>query len=276
MNRLFILLFLSIVTFTYAQEKKVLYFSPLPTKSSSQVLKDFLPLVSYLEKKLHLKIEFKYEKNYKDILEGIKKGSIDLAYLGPLPYISLKKEYESVEPLIVFREKNKKHNYRCVLAKFKEDKFLKNEQIKVALTQPLSTCGYFMTSILLKRDFNIDLSKQKYDYKMTHEDALLSVLKNESLIAGAKDSIAHKFESLGFEIIAKSQVLPGFTLVANSKTLSNELVHEIKGTILSISKQEYSKWNAKGAYGFDEVTSNSYKNLSVDMNTIPKVGNLDE
>lgn len=276
MRKIFFIIFLLSLCFSFAKNKTVLYFSPLPTKSHDEVLKDFLPILTYLEKKLQLKIKVKYKDNYKDILDGIKNGSIDLAYLGPLPYISLRKEYSFVEPLVVFREKNQKHNYRCVLVKFKEDKIPNNKKIKVALTQPLSTCGYFMSSILLKKEFDIDLSKQKYDYKMSHENALLSTLSGDALIAGAKDSIAKKLESLGLEIISKSQVLPGFSLVINSKTIPKELQDKLKTTILQTPKSIYSKWKAKGSYGFDEVSHRDYGNLSVDMNKIPKNGNLNE
>lgn len=270
------LFFVLITSYCLAQESRTIVFSPLPTKSSFQVMKDFLPLTSYLEKKLDVKIKFEYKTNYKDILTGIKNGSIDMAYLGPLPYISLRQEYLDVKPIITFVEKNGKHNYRCVLAKFKADKIDISKKVKVALTQPLSTCGYFMSSILLKQDFDIDLSNNFYEYTMSHENALLAALSGEFLIAGAKDSIAKRHNSLGMEIISASQLLPGFTLVTNTKTLNTNLINSIQNTILEIPSSTYKKWKGKGSYGFVKASHNDYGNLSVSMNDIPKVGNIDE
>lgn len=239
-------------------------------------MKDFLPLTSYLEKKLNIKIKFEYKTNYKDILSGVKSGSIDMAYLGPLPYISLRQEYTDVKPIITFVEKNGKHNYRCVLAKFKSDKIDRYKKIKVALTQPLSTCGFFMSSVLLKKDFDIDLSKNLYDYRMSHDNALLSALSGEYIIAGAKDSIAKRHNSLGLEIISSSQLLPGFTLVLNTKTINSDLINSIQNTILEIPSNVYKKWNGKGSFGFVKASHNDYGDLSVNMNDIPKIGNINE
>ena len=268
--------FMLLTLVSYAKDKRTIVFSPLPTKSSFQVLKDFLPFTSYLENKLNIKIKYEYKSNYKDILDGIKNGSIDMAYLGPLPFVSLKQEYSKVRPIVTFVEKNGKHNYRCVLAKFKADKVDLSKKIKVALTQPLSTCGYFMSSILLNEKYKLDISKLSYDYKMSHDNALLSVLSGDFLLAGAKDSIAKKHSSLGIEILASSQLLPGFTLVTNNKTLEDTFINKLQNTILEIPKTVYKNWKGKGSYGFVKASHEDYGDLSVNMNEIPKVGNINE
>lgn len=256
-----------------SSEKKVIKFAPLPMTKASKNIEKFLFMNMHLEKKLNVSIEYIQKKDYQKILDGFKDGSIDIAYLGPLPFVSLKKQYKYVKPIVVFKQKDGSSKYRCVLSKFKNDKFDKNKQIKVALTQPLSTCGYLMTNILLKEKYNIELSEQKYDYTMSHTNALLSVMKEEFLIAGAKKSIAQKFKSLGMEIIAQSELLPGFSLVANTKTLSKEQIEKIQSTLLALSKEDCKKFGGAILNGVEKVDVKEYDSLHVDFE-IPKKGNI--
>jgi phosphonate transport system substrate-binding protein len=104
---------------------------------------------------------------------------------------------------------------------------------------------------------------------MSHTNALLSVVKGEFLIAGAKEDIARKFESLGVEIIAKSDLLPGFSIVANEKTMNAKEIKEIQKAILSISKKEYKKLGGVSKYGFEKGSLKDYDALKVSIK-IPK------
>lgn len=268
-----LLISLLLCSVLFANEKRVIHFAPLPTKKASKNIEDFLPLNSYLKKKLSVDIEYVYKKDYQDILNGFKNGTIDMAYLGPLPFISLQKEYMFARPLITFKQESGSCKYRCVLAKFKNDKFDKEKQIKVALTQPLSTCGYLMTNILLKNNFNIDLKSQKYDYTMSHTNALISVVKGKFLIAGAKESIAKKYESLGMEIIAQSKLLPGFSLVVNTQTLSMQQIKEIEDALLKLPQKTYKSWKGITKNGIKKANLQDYNQLKVEFE-IPKIGNM--
>ena len=271
-NLLFLILLFTSGTL-FSNDKKTINFAPLPTKKAEKNIAEFLPINSYMQEMLGVRINYIYKKDYQDILNGFEEGKIDIAFLGPLPFISLKKEYKFVEPIVTFKHQGGFAKYRCVLAKFKEDKFDRSKQIKVALTQPLSTCGYLMSNILLKKEFNIELKNQKYRYTMSHTNALLSVLKGESLLAGAKESIAKEYESLGIKIIAKSKLLPGFSLVANTKTLSKEQIQKLQTTLLGISDDKYKSLGGISIYGVEKSHTKDYESLDINFN-IPKKGNF--
>jgi len=275
--KIVLLIFFIIFTSTiYASEKQSINFAPLPTKKATKNIKDFLAMSYYLEQQLSIDINYIYKKDYKDILQGFKNQTIDLAFLGPLPLISLYQQYPYVEPIVMFKGKNGSTNYRCVIAKFKNDHFpnSNNKQpIKVALTQALSTCGYFMTHRLLKEKFAIDLKQQQFDYTMSHTNALLSVVKGEFLLAGAKDSIARQFESLGVEIIAQSDLLPGFSLVVNKKSLSQKQINKIRDSLLNIPEAIYSNWSGPPANGMIETSIEDYNSLNIAID-IPQEGNI--
>jgi len=272
LKQIFIIVIIPLVLF--AQDKTTLNFSPLPIKNTSKNIQDFLPLTSYLENELNLTIKYSQHQNYQDIINDLKAGKIDIAYLGPLPFIALKKEYPQIKLLATINQNNGSTQYRCVLTKFKHDQIDTTIPIKVALTQPLSTCGYYMTQKLLKENLGLELKEQKYDYTMSHSNAILSTLEGNYIVAGAKDSIAEKHKTLGMEIIAKSDPLPGFVLVANLQTISPEQFKSLQNTILNIDKNQYKKWKGLFSKGFSTPKDKEYENFDIDFNDIPLEGNM--
>jgi len=146
--------------------------------------------------------------------------------------------------------------------------------LTVALTQYLSTCGYLMTSVLLKKKYSLDLAKQHYRYTMSHTNALSALARGEFLLAGAKESIARRFQSLGIDIIARTELLPGFLLVANKKTLTSDQIHAFKDTLLHVPKSVYSEWNRSiGNQGMLPASNADYDKLDTHI-TIPQQGNM--
>lgn len=270
----FILLFLLCMNLYSAPIKKIITFAPLPISQKSNVVEEFLPLFNYIQKDSGIKTKFIYEKDYSTIIEKFTQNKIDIILLGPLPYIKLNQIYKFNEPIVSFKQKNGEAYYRCVLAKFGKDTINFKEQLKVALTQPLSTCGYYMTNILLKKRYNINLKKQKYDYTMSHYNALVGVLDGDFHIAGVKDDIANDFRTLGIRTIAQSKLLPGLSLVVNTKTLSKEQISMIQNLIVSIPESTYKKYSGISSHGFIKVDKTLYDNLYIDFDAIPTIGNM--
>lgn len=255
-----------------SENKKIINFSPLPITNTSKSIQDFLPLTSYLEKSLDISIKYLHYKNYQNIIDGFTTGTIDIAYLGPLPFIALQREYPHIKPIATINQKNGSSNYKCVLTKFKKDTIDTTKPLKVALTQPLSTCGYFMTDKLLKSNLSIELNKQKFKYYMSHTNAILSVTAGENLIAGVKDSVASRHQTIGMEIIAQSDLLPGFLLVANTKTLSNKQIEQVKQSLFNLPEESFKKWKGIFSHGFTNTDLKQYNTIEIDFDKIPLKG----
>jgi phosphonate transport system substrate-binding protein len=89
--------------------------SVIPFLPKETLIESSLPLIDYLNKKTGFQIEFVYIPDYTELLEKFKEGKIDVAGLGPLPYIELLKTYKEVEPIAVVKEKDGSSRYSCVL-----------------------------------------------------------------------------------------------------------------------------------------------------------------
>ena len=148
--RLFLSLACLFTAFSGAQAE-TLYFSPLPMEQPEEVVKQFKPMLNFLEKQLGAKIEIRYSTSYAEILEHFRTGRIDLAYLGPLPYISLRESHPKAEPLVHFLEKNGEATYSCALISAGAPLPRPARKKTFALTQPLSTCGYLAIDAQLRK-----------------------------------------------------------------------------------------------------------------------------
>lgn len=277
MYKFLILILLFVFPFYCLNAKKILIFAPLPMKDIDSIYSQFSPMIKYLEKSLNVQVKIDHNNSYDVILQKFIDGKIDIAYLGPLPYLALESQYTHVKPLVNFKNKEGKVSYTCSLVSFMTNsidiKNISNE--KIALTQPLSTCGYlFVNNILKKSDVNLE--ENRYRYLGKHDEVALSVIRDEFKFGGLKSEIAKDYYHLGLEEVAHSESIPNFILVGNSKTLNKEELLNIKNKMIQIDKKELSLWHKSIKYGAKETNDSDYIHLKeiIDSTKIPHKGNF--
>lgn len=251
-------------------------FTPLPMKNPFSEAQDYLPLLQHLEQALDRPVEFRLHQQYEQILDDLEQNNIDLTILGPLPYLVLKRRTPKFTPLALLNSQQDKAHYRCVISKFRGDKVDLKQAVpvlKVALTQSLSTCGYFKTQSLLSQTFGLQLDQLKFDYTGSHKNAIEAVLKGEFDLAGSSEEYAYNYQSLGMEVIAKSNWLPGLIVVANNQTLDRKTQQAIQKVLLSIPSHQALHWPEKIRYGFQPIKPKELEALRLPIN-IPAHGNF--
>jgi phosphonate transport system substrate-binding protein len=246
------------------------------------VLKQFMPLAFYLEKSLGCKIVFDYSENYDQILEKFELGRLDLAYLGPLPYVALRAREEKAVPLVHFREASGDPLYTCAIVAMADSKIdlkgLANR--KVALTQPLSTCGFLSTNGLL-RERGSGLSANLYRYLKKHDEVAKAVVRGEFDLGGLKSAIGRKYAHLGLTILAETPPLPSFAIVGNSGSLTSEEREAIRHVLTRLDpagkdKEMLSSWGENIRYGAVPAEDSEYDPVRALLgeSEIPEKGNF--
>ncbi len=265
-----------------AAQESVLHFAPLPMESREIVYKQFEPMRVYIQKITERKIVFEYSDNYLELLDKFTKDGIDLAYLGPLPYVELRREDPQAEPLVAFREMSGKVGYTCSLISFSDTHLdlSRIKGLKVALTQPLSTCGYLAVNGLLMKH-GTSLGKNLYRYLGRHDAVALAVVRSEFDIGGVKTAIARKYKHLGIKIREETNIMPGFALVANTRTISPELAETICKAFSTLEpegkdKSMLSAWGNKISNGAVRTNDKKYEIIRRLMGdaVIPYKGNF--
>jgi phosphonate transport system substrate-binding protein len=263
-------------------QARTIVFAPLPMESRETVLKQFMPLAFYLKQTLGHEVQFDYSDNYAQILDKFRQGKVDLAYLGPLPYVSLRSIDEHAVPLVHFNEASGKPLYTCSIVALADADFtLANiAKRKVALTQPLSTCGFLSTNGLLRKQGS-SLAGNLYRYLSKHDEVAMAVVRGEFDIGGLKTAIAEKYGHLGLVVLARTSALPSFALIGNGATLSAEEQGAIRDALTRLDpagrdKALLESWGANIRHGAVPARDGDYapvRELLGDT-LIPETGNF--
>ncbi|MGB1026668.1 MAG: PhnD/SsuA/transferrin family substrate-binding protein, partial [Rhodospirillaceae bacterium] len=255
-----------------AADAKTLRFAPLPMQNPETVMKQVRPLLAHLERELGLEIEVVYSTDYADMLALFRAGDVDMAYLGPLPYMALRDQYPDAEPLVRFREASGATTYTCSVVGWSLDALpdlSDSAGQTVALTQPLSTCGYLSTSAML-RQAGTDIETTWYGYLGAHDKVALSVIRGEHHLGGLKTAIARKYEHLGLIALAETGPLPSFALTANRATMPFTLMQQVV-TVLTAMEPEGRDQALMADWG-DNVRNGAVAARDSDYDTLRSMG----
>lgn len=225
-------------------------FAPLPMEHPEAVVAAWRPLLDHLSAQLGVSIRIDYAQSYQEILDKFASGALELAFLGPLPYIELKKREPSAIPLVHFKERNGSAFYTCALIASMDAGFSSARLVgrKIALTQPLSTCGYLATEGLL-RTAGSSLEKNHYRYLDKHEAAALAVARGDFDAAGVKTSIARKYAHLGVMILAESKPFPGLALIAHGGRIDPARQERIRKLLVEAAPALRAQWGEDIRHG---------------------------
>lgn len=226
-----------------------LVFAPLPMEKPYTVAAQWKPLLDYLERNLGVAVQIDYSTSNDEIVDKFRAGRLDLAYLGPLPYVTLRKDFPPAEPVVIFREKDGASTYTCALvatAPHFDSKSLRNKRI--ALTQPLSTCGYFAAQGMLRQQGS-SLEENRYRYLGPHDEVALAVIRRDFEVGGVKTAIARKYAHLGLTVLAESPPMPGLALIANGKRLSAQRIEQIRQLLLNAPPEVRQQWGDNIRHG---------------------------
>lgn len=263
--------------FSFYLRAEVINFSPLPQDKAPKLFSQYLPMLKYLEKETGHKFNFHYSTSYEDLIKNFSTGKLNIIELGPLPYIKLKEKNSSAQAFLTFLNNKGEDTFTCNL--LTKDKNLHSfsditKNIKVKLSRKASTCAYFMTNYIFKKN-NKSLKNFKYEYVETDSNVLLSLLMENETVGSVNSSIAQEYSHFNFHNILSSNKLPGFAFVANTKKISDKTIKDIQNALMKLkpltNKKDakiVKKWSQNIKYGSIKTKENSYKNIYNVVNKI--------
>ena len=251
-------LFLQGSLFQSVQAAEALRFAALSLEGRDATAREFAPFVEYLGKLAERPVVQVYFADYAELLNAFRLGRIDLAYLGPLPYVRLRESRPDVEPLIHFHEKDGASFYRCALAAFRGD-HVQPRQLRgqpFGMPQALSTCGPLAASGLLAQKAGMRLEDVDQRFLGNHEKVALAIISGEIRAGTMKESIARRHGMLGLEILSSTDPLPGFALVAQ---VDRPLREKLRKALLATPKSIWSHWGESLHYGMSSADDRDYE-----------------
>lgn len=237
-----------------------LVFTPLPLTNPERVVAESRNLAEHLGMVLGREVRVRFEPDYATILERFARNEIDLVHLGPLPFAILRAMAPQAEPVVFFQDRDGATTYSCALAAAMDLGTGGGHSGPVALTQPLSTCGFLATAALLQRSGHA-LDRMPHAYLGSHEAVALALVRGEYSVGGLRASIGESYTDLGLRLLDQTIPLPGFALVANPRTIGGETLEGLRQELVRISLEQPERlagWVGLGRWGMAPVALTDY------------------
>lgn len=234
----------------------------VPALTVIETLKQYQPVVDYLNKKLNINGQLMPQKDYAEVLEKMRRGELDagvfgsfLCYraikeIGALPLARPERQGDSTyEGLVVAR----KDSHVNDIYDLKEKIF--------AYVDRNTSAGYIYPRALLK-DKRLDPNSFFKDtvFAGKHDAVVLMVLNKEADGGSAKDDVYFKLAKENLRVARELDVVhlsnakfPDRTIAAR-KDFDTALAQRIKVALLDMNKDEAGRRALKAA-GFDRYVS---------------------
>lgn len=201
---------------SYSQKPLVLGIHPY--RSIRILEKKFTPLTAYLSKELGQKVVLRVGTSYQEHIDAIGQDQIDIAYMGPVPYIDLVNQY-GVKPLLACQVTNGSPTFEGIIVTRKDNSATSLAEIKgdFSFVDPQSTMGYILPAYMLLHDNPEILKKKHYQFLKSHENVALGVLAGDFEAGAVKESVYHTYEKRGLKQLVATPAVAEHLFVASSK-----------------------------------------------------------
>ncbi|MBP2638783.1 MAG: phnD 2 [Firmicutes bacterium] len=190
-----------------AEAPKTFRLGIIPSENAQETLKQFSPLVSYLEDYMKVKVEPYVATDYNAVVEAMRSKHIDAAMFGPFSYIMAAKR-AGAEVVVVRVGDNGSPTYNSYIIAHKDSKIKILNDLKgrtFAYTDPASTSGYLIPAKVLLDNGITAKDFASVIYSNGHDASILAV-KNKRIDAAAVDEMSYA-RALAKGIINKEDVI---------------------------------------------------------------------
>ncbi|NGX15703.1 PhnD/SsuA/transferrin family substrate-binding protein [Wenzhouxiangella sp. XN24] len=243
-----------------AMPAESLVFVPLPMENPRNTVAHSKALAAHFQRLHGGPVAVRHLADYDEILRAFVADEIDLLHLGPLPLHELQRMAPHAVAVVALLGSDGEARYTCALASPTDSVPEPGEPgssegprapARIALTQPISTCGYLASGWLLQQG-GADIDEMSADYLGSHEAVALALVGGKYALGGLKRKIADRYSQLGLRVIAETDPLPGFVLVANGRTMTLEQIETLRAGLLATDANILSGLEL-GRHGFAPV-----------------------
>lgn len=210
-----------------------------PYISASEIYKRFSPLADHLGKRLGREVTIRVSSTYEAHVVAVSAGEIDLALMGPAPYVMLT-DKSGPAPLLAAFESNGSRTFKGVIAVRRESAIKELPQLKgkkVAFGPPPSTMSNIVPrAMLLAAGIGLDQLGQA-EFMTNHENIALSVLTGSFDAGAVKEDIFRQYEAQGLRALAISEPVPDHLFVAR-RDLAAETIQALRDSLLPLGESE--------------------------------------
>jgi len=205
--------------------------------------------------------------HYQETVEALCRGDLDVAYLGP--FTALRAHAACGAAPVVRLNTGGRATYRSYLM-VRQDAAIRSvgdlRGSTFAFGSPLSTSSHLVPRLMLEEAGlhpGADLTCRYFGH---HDRAARSVLIGEADACGVRDIVGQRFEGRGLRVLARSDPLPNFPLVA-APGAPPELLRSLVEALVERPardpgvRERIRGWDGELAGGFAPASEDDYRSV---------------
>ncbi|MFH7319312.1 phosphate/phosphite/phosphonate ABC transporter substrate-binding protein [Desulfurivibrio sp. D14AmB] len=237
-----------------------------PYLPATELTSRFLPLTQYLSRELDRPVEIRVQRSYQAHLELAGRDLADIAYLGPVSYVNLTRQY-GPKPLLAMLEVEGTAQFHGMIITRADSPIQTLNALRgksFAFGDINSTMSHVVPRAML-RAAGINLHDlAHHDFLGSHHDVALAVLGGYFDAGAVKQEVYAVYQPRGLKILAQTPEIPNH-LFLTRKDLPPELVTRLRQALLAINqlpdKAELLRALEDSATGLLPVEDGDYDDL---------------
>lgn len=208
-----------------------------PYLPPTELVQRFSPLAKYLERVLKRPITIWISKDYQEHIDNIGQDEVDIAYMGPAPYVTMVNIYGR-KPLLARLAINGDPHFRGVIITRKDMPLRRIEDLKgkrFAFGDPSSTMSHLVPRyLMLQAGIGVEQLKS-YEFLNSHNNVALGVLMGDFDAGAVKPEIFAKYQSRGLKVLAETPAISEHLFVASNR-LPEDTVQQLREALYRLNK----------------------------------------
>ena len=179
----------------------------------------FSPLAHYLEQETQRPVVIRVGRNYAEHIHSIGSDRVDIAYMGPVPYVKTVQQYGK-KPLLARQEIKGQPFLRGVIFVRQESPIQTLAALKgrrFAFGDPDSTMSHVVPLRMLEMAGVPEISLGHFDFLGAHKNVALAVLIGDYDAGAVKQEVFDEMAHKGLRALAVSPAVPDHLFIASTK-----------------------------------------------------------
>lgn len=260
-----------------ARGEEPLILAVHPYLPYAELMQRYSPLGDYLGEALERSVVVRIGRNYQEHIDHIGRNRVDIAFMGPAPYVKLVDDYGG-KPLLVRLEIRGRPVFQGKIIVRRQAPLVGLQDLKgkrFAFGDPASTMSHLVPRFMLWKAGVTGEELAEYQFLNSHTNVALGVLAGDFDAGAVKEEVFHKFEPQGLIAIATTPAISEHVLVA-STTMTQETVHTARQALFRLRDSARGRAIMKGIKstmtGMVPARDSDYDNLREILEALTQLG----
>lgn len=207
-----------------------------PYLPAPEIITRFTPLADYLARAIGRPVNVRIGSSYAEHIQAIGTDTVDIAYLGPVSYVKMVRQYGR-KPLLTRQEVGGQPFLRGVIIVRTDSRLQSLADLKgkrFAFGDPDSTMSHVIPLYVLENAGVPERALAHHDFLGAHENVALAVLAGDYDAGAVKSEVFEAFAPKGLRALSTMPTIADHVFVTNAK-LPVDLVNTLRRAFLKLN-----------------------------------------